>query len=175
MPFGDTHFDLIVSNLGINNFADPQAVMRECYRVARPGATMAVTTNARGHYAEFYAVFRDVLRAMGRSDYAERLEVEEAHRGGEKELHALLHDAGFGVSEVVKETFTMRFLDGSAMLNHRLVRIGFLDGWRGVLESKDEVTIFSAIEERLNEIAAERGGLQMSVPMLYIEGVKAQE
>src|ERR1700730_6132421 len=36
MPFPDGEFNLIVSNLGINNFSDPQAVLSECFRVAKP-------------------------------------------------------------------------------------------------------------------------------------------
>ena len=35
MPFADATFDLIVSNLGVNNFDDRAAAMRECRREAR--------------------------------------------------------------------------------------------------------------------------------------------
>src|SRR5687768_4072562 len=41
MPFADAEFDLIVSNLGINNFSDPQAVVNECARVLKPGGAIA--------------------------------------------------------------------------------------------------------------------------------------
>ena len=36
MPFADATFDLIVSNLGVNNFDDRAAAIRECRRVASP-------------------------------------------------------------------------------------------------------------------------------------------
>lgn len=39
MPFMSDTFDLIVSNLGINNFADPEACFRECARVLKPTGT----------------------------------------------------------------------------------------------------------------------------------------
>ncbi|HWS71693.1 MAG TPA: class I SAM-dependent methyltransferase, partial [Thermoanaerobaculia bacterium] len=48
MPFDDASFDLIVSNLGLNNFDDRVAAVRECRRVARAGATLALTTNLQG-------------------------------------------------------------------------------------------------------------------------------
>ena len=57
----DRSVDVIVSNLGVNNFDDPAAVMQVCARVARPGASFVLTTNLVGHMAEFYAVFRRVL------------------------------------------------------------------------------------------------------------------
>src|SRR5437660_3075543 len=58
LPFQDGAFDLIVSNLGANNFTDPYAVFAECFRVAKPNAHMVLTTNTAGHMSEFYAVFR---------------------------------------------------------------------------------------------------------------------
>src|SRR5438445_5867160 len=45
LPFPDSTFDLLVSNLGVNNFDDRGGAMRECRRVARPGAVLALTTN----------------------------------------------------------------------------------------------------------------------------------
>jgi len=63
IPLPASCFDLIVSNLGLNNFADAAAVLAECRRVARPGAHIALATNLQGTMAEFYAIFRTVLDA----------------------------------------------------------------------------------------------------------------
>ena len=35
LPFPDRTFDLIVSNLGVNNFSSPMATLGECSRVAK--------------------------------------------------------------------------------------------------------------------------------------------
>src|SRR3954452_10126718 len=43
MPFPDAHFDLIVSNIGINNFADVPPALRDRPRVARAGARLVLT------------------------------------------------------------------------------------------------------------------------------------
>jgi arsenite methyltransferase len=67
----------------------------------------------------------------------------------------------------------LRFLDGSALLRHSLVRWGFLDGWRHVVESSDEERVFQALETHLNEVAQREGELRMTVPMLYIEARRA--
>src|SRR5712692_1276700 len=56
LPFQESEFDLIVSNLGANNFTDPYAVFAECFRVAKPKARIVLTTNITGHMSEFYAV-----------------------------------------------------------------------------------------------------------------------
>ncbi|HEX8171890.1 MAG TPA: class I SAM-dependent methyltransferase [Thermoanaerobaculia bacterium] len=162
MPFADGSFDLITSNLGINNFADPAAAARECFRVARRGARIVLTTNLTGHYAEFYAIFRDVLR--GDAELLAKLDAQEAHRGTRASVEALLTDAGFNLSRTFEDAFTMHFADGTAMLRHSLVQF-FLDGWRGVTEDAE---IWNAIERRLNDAAP----LTMTVPMLYAEAVR---
>jgi hypothetical protein len=57
-------------------------------------------------------------------------------------------------------------------LNHSLTRIGFLDGWRSVVDADDEQRVFESIERRLNEAAGAQGELRMTVPMLYLEALK---
>jgi arsenite methyltransferase len=172
MPFPDAQFDLITCNLGINNFADPPAVVTECFRVAKPGGRVVFTTNMQGHMSEFYAVFREVLLETEKPEYLERLERHEAHRGTKASLCALLEQAGFTIVKAVEDSFQMRYLDGSALLNHNLTKRGFLDGWRGVINPADEAEVFGRIEAKLNEMAAQQGELRMTIPMLYLEGQK---
>jgi len=160
LPFDDAAFDLITSNLGINNFDDPPRVMRECARVARRGARIALTTNRTGHMTEMY----DVLREMS-PEQKDAIDQQEQHRGTLQSLAALLHDAGFDVARHVQRELTLSFVDGSAMLRHSLVK-WFLDGWRGAIGSDRD--LWQRIEQRLND----RGPVRFTVPMLYIEGVR---
>jgi ubiquinone/menaquinone biosynthesis C-methylase UbiE len=171
-PFADETFELIVSNLGLNNWSQPQAVLAECFRVAKPDAAIVLTTNVEGHYAEFYELFRETLRESERPEYLERLSAQEAHRGTRESLCELLRQAGWTPVKIIEDSFQLRFLDGSALLNHSLTKIGFLDGWRSVLDADDEQRIFQNIEGKLNQAASLKGELRMTVPMLYIEAVK---
>ena len=86
--------DVIVSNLGINNFEDPGAVLRVCARIARPGATLLLTTNLVGHMAEFYEAYREVLIELGHSDRLAALDAHINHRGTVESVASLLE--GFG-------------------------------------------------------------------------------
>jgi arsenite methyltransferase len=173
LPFRDRSFDLIVSNLGVNNFDDPAAVLAECARVARSGARLALTTNLAGHMAELYAVFREVVAGFGRPEYLERLAANEAHRGTAESVERLVEGAGFRVGRAVRDAFTMRYLDGGALLRHSLTVIGFLGGWRAVVDPADEPAAFAGLERRLDGVAAGQGGLRMTVPMLYLEAERA--
>lgn len=164
MPFPDASFDLIVSNLGINNFADPPAAIAESHRVARPGARLAVTTNLTGHMAAFYDVFRATLRELGRTNLIPALDVQEGHRGTRDTIERLLLDGGFRITQMVESEFFLSYADGTAMLRHPLVGF-FLEGWRTVTEDAE---VWRAIEEKLNAAAP----LRMRIPMLYAEGAR---
>jgi arsenite methyltransferase len=70
----DASADLIVSNLGLNNFDHPEAALRSCFRIAKPGASLLLTTNLVGHMSDFYDAYRNVLLELGFSDRIAALE-----------------------------------------------------------------------------------------------------
>jgi ubiquinone/menaquinone biosynthesis C-methylase UbiE len=169
LPFAGARFDLIVSGLGVNNFADPGAVLAECARVARRAARLVLTTNLEGHLREFYAAYRDTLEALGLTRHLPRLEANERHRGTVESVSRLCEEAGFRVTRRIEDRFTLRYLDGGALLRHPLTRYGFLEGWRRVVDPAEEATVFAALQRRLDDVARRDGELRMTVPMLYLE------
>jgi arsenite methyltransferase len=170
MPFPDAQFDLVVCNIGINNFRDARAALRECRRVAKPGARLVLTTNAQGHFAALYALLDAILDGFGLAAARDALRYEEEHRHSRHALTNLLVENGFTLSRCLEQGFAMRFADGSALLRHSLVK-WFLDGWRQAVGAEHERWVFDALEVKLNAIAEREGCVQMTVPMLYLEGI----
>jgi ubiquinone/menaquinone biosynthesis C-methylase UbiE len=172
MPFSAGQFDLIVSNLGLNNFDDPAGSMAECRRVMGDGGTIALTTNLQGHMQEFYEVFGATLREIGLTNALESLRRHIEHRATVAAVRALFERAGFRVTRVVERTTPMRFADGSGLLRHHFIKLGFLDGWKSVVADGDRARVFERLESNLNRLAGERDGLTLSIPLAYIEGIK---
>jgi len=170
MPFDDGAFDLVVSNLGVNNFQDPAGALAECRRVLEPSGRLVLTTNLRGHMQEFYAVFETTLRELAKEDALGALRRHVAHRVTLVGIRALFERAGFTVSRVVEESTSMRFLDGSALFRHYFIKLGFLEGWRSVVDPADRPEVFARLEANLNRLAEERGDLTLTIPMAYVEG-----
>jgi len=168
MPFADGTFDLIVSNLGVNNFDDRAAAIRECRRVARKGATMALTTNLQGHMEEFYAIFENVLRNEGDEPALRRLVSHVEHRATVASVRELLERGGFTVTRVVERKGQMRFANGTALLNHHFIKLGFLDAWKKVVEGNEPV-VFTKLRARLDDLARLKGELRLTIPMAYVE------
>ena len=168
----DASVDVIVSNLGINNFADPPGVLQTCFRVARPGAVLLLTTNLVGHMGEFYDVYRAVLIEMGQRHRLAALEAHVNHRGTVDSVTNLLQDAGFLVADVATGSFRMRFADGSALLRHHFIRLGFVQGWKSVAAEGSVQETFDCLERRLNAVASQRGELSLTVPMACLTAQK---
>jgi arsenite methyltransferase len=165
LPFSDHSFDLVVSNLGVNNFENAAAALRECARVLRGGGVLGLTTNLQGHMQEFYAIYERVLReTIGDQSAVRRLSEHVAHRATVEGLRGLLSRNGFRVERVVERQGMMRFRNGTALLNHYFIRLGFLDAWQAVAgEQKRE--IFRRLRDELDR----EGELRLTIPMAYVE------
>ncbi|HEV2457278.1 MAG TPA: methyltransferase domain-containing protein [Ktedonobacterales bacterium] len=174
MPFADAQFDLVVANLGVNNFADRAAVFMECGRVCRPGGTIALTTNPPGHMRELYEVYAATLRELGKDARLPALERHVAHRATIAEIAGYLERAGFHVARVCEEEAVMRFADGSALLRHHFIKLGFLDEWKAVVDEDEREAVFARLEVNLNQLASERGDLTLTIPMAYVEGERTE-
>ena len=172
IPFDDNSINLIVSNLGINNFDNPTIVFKECCRILKPGGKLALTTNLNGHWKEFYNIFANTLRQAGKEDIVIKLKSQEEHRGTVESISELFAANGFKVTGTYLDDFEMKFADGTAFLNHYFVKLGWLASWIDLLQGEDITGLFTLLEENLNHHAQQSGGLILTVPMAFIEGTK---
>jgi ubiquinone/menaquinone biosynthesis C-methylase UbiE len=163
MPFQNDRFDLITSNLGINNFEQPQKALDECFRVLKPRGEMIITTNTVGHMRFFYSVFEEILKNSDRAELIPELKKQEAHRKTNVEITTMFEDSGFRIVKSINEKLTLRYLDGSSFLRHSLTTLGFIDGWKSILKN----------EEKLNDVAAKEGELRLNIPMLLVHVEKS--
>jgi SAM-dependent methyltransferase len=164
MPFRDGSFDLVVSNLGINNFEQPEQSLAEARRVLRPSGVLALATNRAGHMRELYQAFERAL-----SDDAparERLRAQVERRGTVDSLKARLDAAGFEVLAVHEREAVLRFTGGDALFEHHLVRIGFLAGWEEIAGNAATLT---RLKGSIDALARERGEVRLTVPLVYLE------
>ena len=172
MRFEDETFDLIISNLGINNFQDPRKIFRECFRVAKPKAQIALTTNPKGHMKEFYAVFEETLKELSLNKLEEDFLIHLNHRLTPKIIRSYLKEVGFKITKSQQSSITMRFLDGSAFFSHSLIRYGFLEDWKKLIPAEHRNMVFSKVESKINIIAHNNGEFSLTIPVVYIEGEK---
>lgn len=170
IPMPDNFFDLIVSNNGLNNVEDVEQSLSECYRVCRHGAPMVLTMNLEQTMLEFYNAFEKVLQELNLIQELRKMKDQIFSKRKPLDLTlSFLEKSGFSVSNILHDSFRIRFADGTAMFNHYLIRYWFLDGWKKVVPEKDREKIFSLVEERLNIAAAKAGEFSLAVPYVTID------
>jgi len=173
LPFDDASVDLIVSNLGLNNFTNVRTVLLECFRVLKPGGKVALTTNVNGHWQEFYDLFSRTLQQLNKEDILKKLEEQQAHRGSLESISQLLTNSGLAINRTYTDQLEMKFLDGTAFLNHHFVKLGWITEWIQLVAPEEREATFGLLEQNLNDFARNNDGLRLSVPMAFIEATKA--
>lgn len=169
IPLADNSIDMIVSNLGLNNFEKVDLVLQECKRVMKPNASIYISTNIYGHWKEFYEVFYQSLDQLGLEEEKIKLKSEEMHRGTLDSISKLFIDNGFKIENIIQENFTMNFLDGSAFLNHHFVKLGWLSSWKNIIQDENLQEVFRCLENNLNNYSHINKGLKLTVPVLFIQ------
>lgn len=173
LPFADARFDLLVSNNGINNVAEPLVTLAECARVARPDAQFVLTYNLDGTMREFYDVFAQVLDRRGPPGAVAAL---REHIGAKRpplaRMESWLASAGFRSCRAHTREFHLDFVDGSTMFAHGLVKHWFLGSWKALVADADRVPIFAEVEAEINRRARTGGGWRLTVPFAVLDCVR---
>ena len=100
------------------------------------------------------------------------LDTHVRHRGTVESVQALLSRAGFEIVDVAERSFAMRFADGSALLRHWLIRVGFLPDWKQLVPPELTLKTFALLETWLNDEAERRGELALTIPVVYVQADK---
>jgi len=170
IPFKDGSFDLITSNNGINNVADLPASLAEIARVSKPHAQFLFTMNTDRTFVEFYRLFRETLYDLGIPECNKAL---NAHiyqkRRPISSVEMLVVEQGFEVKAIKEESFSYRFSNGTAMLNHFFIRTAFLKSWEEIVPPEKRSEFFGALEKKLNLESIRAGMLRLNVPFVMLE------
>ena len=165
LPFRAGAFDLVVSNLGVNNFDEAAGALREGRRVLKPGGILGLSSNLVGHMRELYAAFERALAAAGDRDALERLRHHVEHRATVASLRASLEAAGLRVTMVREREALMRFADADALFAHHFIRLGFRPAWEEIAAPAS----LAAVRAELDRTASAEGELRLTIPLAYLE------
>lgn len=169
MPFSNEYIDMVISNLGINNFQNPDEVIAECFRVLKPQGKLIFTTNLLGHFDEFYSIFANVLCELKLESEINILDKHIRKRHSIEEIKLLMKKNNFSVKKIIQENYIMRFIDGDSFFNHYFIKLAFLQDWKEIIKEENWNNVFLKLNNRLNDIASKNGQVVFNVPIAYIE------
>src|SRR5439155_10255310 len=119
-----------------------------------------------------YDVYRATLIELGQIDRLAALDAHISHRGTVDSVASPIADGGFKVVGIDSHSFRMRFADGSSLLRHYFIRLGFIQGWKSVAAPDAIEATFKALERNLNAAAEEKGELALTIPMACVDAIK---
>lgn len=166
MSIDTVSVDIITSNLGINNFAKPTEVIKECHRILKQNGVLYLTSNLVGTFAEFYDIFKETAIELGKIDILENLEEHINSRQSNIGLNSIFESNGFEIIETKETTYQMKYADGTAFLNDYFTIMCFLPSWKELLNADERESFFAKLESNLNKVAEDMGGLNLSVPIV---------
>jgi 2-polyprenyl-3-methyl-5-hydroxy-6-metoxy-1,4-benzoquinol methylase len=102
LSFPDHHFEAIISVFSIFFVPDMQMLVRELWRMLKPGGTLAITTWGHSFFEPVYTVWRAAVRG-------ERPDLSAAFHPWDRitapdQLHQLLQSSGVPDAEIVPES-----------------------------------------------------------------------
>ena len=121
----DNSVDLVTSNLGINNFAEPEQVIKECRRVLKPGGELVLATNLEGTFQEFYESFDTTLLQMQMTETMGQLREHIRQRPSLEDVTEEFIKHGMNLELAVTDSMNMYYTDGSAFLNDYFIIMSF--------------------------------------------------
>lgn len=176
IPLPDNSVDLIFSNNGLNNVNDIKSVLSECRRISRIGSQLIFTYNTDKTMIELYSLMEVVFRE---SNMANEIELMKKHmykkRKPVKEFIQLLNESGYIINEISHDDFAYRFVDGTSMFNHFLIKLAFIDSWKEFIPEERQNIFFTKLVERLNHRAQSEGFIKLTIPFAVIDCEKARE
>jgi len=169
IPLESESVDLVTSNLGVNNFDHKVQVYQEIWRALKPQGSLCITTNPVGTFKELFDVFGVVLNEMKAYQKLEVLHEYIQARGTKESIRSELVTAGFRTQQIIEDSVQMRFVDSTAILNHRLIRVGFRASWDSFIPEGKQSVFYAQVAQYIADQIQSKGSFSMRIPILYLE------
>jgi ubiquinone/menaquinone biosynthesis C-methylase UbiE len=152
LSFADEVYDMVVCNLGLSDFKDPQRALADFARVTKSGGEVRCTLPLLGTFGEFYDIYREVLIKHDKHEILERLN-EQMHSTfwSSDDCYAWLESAGLESAMVEIDEFTMLFRSSREFFFSPVIEFGPLSDWKRAAGRGQEMQdIFWYIKEAID-------------------------
>ncbi|HTM19974.1 MAG TPA: class I SAM-dependent methyltransferase [Kofleriaceae bacterium] len=171
LSFAAGVYDLVLSNLGLSEMADPSAALADFARVTKLGGEVRCTLALEGTFQEFFDIYREVLIKHDKHEALERLEqhLTIAYPSIDR-VDEWMAVGGFSDWEVRSEEFSMLFRSSREFFFAPVIELGPLGEWKAIAGKGQEMQdVFWYIKEAIDAYFAGRA-FQLTVKAGLIVG-----
>jgi ubiquinone/menaquinone biosynthesis C-methylase UbiE len=172
LPFTADVFDIVYSNLGLDEFASATKALRDFARVAKPGGRVLATLPLLGSWQEFHDIFREVAVKHDKGTLIERLDRYVAAQPDAAVAEGWLHSVGLDDARVEVEPFTLLFRSAREFFFAPVVEYGPLPMWKSIAGQGQELQdVFWFVKEAIDAYFGGRA-FEVTVQAGCLSGVK---
>jgi len=173
LSFANEVYDIVTCNLGLGEFADPRAALRDFARVTKVGGIVIATLPLRGTWGEFYDIYREVLTKHDKHEMLARLDRHLEHQLPEPDT-AIQWVEKTGLSDVKLdvEEFSLLFRSSREFFFAPVVEYGPLAAWKEIAGTGRELQdVFWYIKQAIDSYFGDRA-FQVTVKAGCLRGLK---
>lgn len=156
LSFRDDVFDVVIGNLALGSFEQPEGALREMRRVLVPAGRLLLTHPLAGTFEEVLDMFREVALKTDSGSLAQRIERVAARYPSASTLQAVVAGAGFEDVDVQIEEFQVPFGSAAELFRDAMVRFVALPEWQWIAgsggASADPFAAFDGHEGALEQV-----------------------
>ncbi len=172
LPFTADVFDIVYSNLGLDEFPNVTKALRDFARVAKPGGRVLATLPLAGSWQEFHDIYREVLVKQDKGTLIERLDRYVAALPDAAVAEGWLHSVGLDGAKVEVEAFTLLFRSAREFFFAPVVEYGPLPQWKAIAGHGQELQdVFWFIKEAIDAYFGGRA-FEVTIHAGCLSGVK---
>jgi SAM-dependent methyltransferase len=154
--FADQVYDVVVSNLGLSEVADPGNILRDFARVTVLGGEVRCSLPLAETFREFHDLLGEIL--LRHDDHAalDRLHDYLSHCPTVTEVEGWMSGAGLR-GQVLVEEFELSFRSGREFLSAPVIEFGPLRDWKAIVEAgANPHDTFRYVEHAIDEYCRDR-------------------
>jgi ubiquinone/menaquinone biosynthesis C-methylase UbiE len=151
LEFEDNQFDFVIGDGSMTNIPRIRTMLAEMVRVAKPGATVALSLATAGSFGEFFSLYWEVLHNCGLRGLESNVEALITELLTTSELEELAEHEGLEGVESWSRIEEFNFDSGEGFLNSPLISDFLMNRWLEFIPDESRECIRQAIPGVVNE------------------------
>jgi ubiquinone/menaquinone biosynthesis C-methylase UbiE len=157
LSFANDVYDVVFSNLGLQEATEPAQALRDMVRVAKPGGLVVATLPLGGTWGEFYDIYREVLVKHDKHESLTRLDEHLAKYPQAEDLERWAASAGLEDVRVDIEEFSLLFRSSREFFFAPVIEFGPLPVWKALAGKGQELQdVFWYIKQSIDAYFGDR-------------------
>ena len=119
-----------------------------------------MTTNPIGTFEELFELFELIFLEFDNTQLIQDLRNSVSRRGTKESIIQELEEIGLSLTKEIYDETKFRFVNAMALLDHSLIRLGFLESWEKMIPKNLHERFFDRLQAEIQKRIDEKWRIQ---------------